>query len=411
MSQDAQTITRWAKHSSVTDTTATPGSLAFLEPLRGSSGIVPVQGKVPRDLIRGDAEHYADKVGAKSVTVQQILEVTGTSPADGTAVNASTDTEIGDLLDLFLGQAANNDGHGSTPAVLGSSSTGTTVNVGTGDGADFTAGNAILAPMGASNINEAREIVSKSSDALTVDRNIGGTPSAGGTVYPSATWYLNPRTLNPTHAFFTEEHEAGDGSAESRFDAYGCAPATLRFNFPNNGGLITAEFNFEGTDWADDVAIEDPTFSAPTKGSPIPFVDSPLFVGNQELCVRDLAFEITCTVVRRECSGGPNGFKGFIITDRRATLSGQFYIGNLSGEVPVGSGTPDLGDLQGNSTQDVAIQFGRDPGACMYVRMPAADFTANWNKANGLQMVQFTAKTSRSGNHANVPGALRIHLF
>lgn len=411
MSQNAQTLTRWAKHSSVTDTTATPGTLAFLEPTSDSDGIMPKQGKVPRDLIRGDAERYSDRVGAKSVSVGLTLEVTGTSPADGTAVNASNDTEIGDLLDLFLGQTANNDGHASTPAVLGSGSTGTTVELGSGDGADFTAGNAVLAPMGASNINEAREIVSKSTDTLTVDRNIGGTPSSGGTVYPSATWYLNPRTLNPTHAYFTEEHEAGDGSAESRFDAFGCAPARLRFNFPNNGGLITAAMSFEGSDWDDTVAVDDPTFSAPTKGSPIPFVDSPLFVGNNELCVRNLSLEIVCELVPRECSGGPNGFKGYLITNRTATLSGEFYVGDLSGEVPIGSGTPDLGDLQGNSTQDVAIQFGRDPGACMYIRMPAADFTANFAKGNGLQTVSFTATASRSGNHSTVPGALRLHLF
>lgn len=387
-------VLQYGKHTSTTqveiDTSVTYG---FAEP---EGDPKPKYGprKLERDLRRGDAEHYSRVGGpldAPAISFATLLR--GLNANSGGAVTTAKQTELAPLLDSIMG-ANGVGGTGSTVASSGHTSTVLTV----ADASAIPAGACVLFNDGTEMI--AREVVSVSSNALTLDRAYSGTPTSSSTVFVAVSWH--PLNSNPNHIHMAFDLES---LGLERVKMFGCM-GNLSIDFPSNGGLALCQWDFDGSHFTRPSPAT-PTFVAPTVGTPIPAIDGTFWLGTSELLLRDCKFSVAPKKTQKQHYAALNGFAGYIVTDIDLKLEGTLLMGALTGEAAASV----LTTLQGTSVQDIAFQVGRIAGGAVYVRMPAADLDASFDTVDGQEAIKFTAMGTRSPNQANVPGSARLHLF
>jgi hypothetical protein len=400
-------ILRMGLHSSASDFSSTPGTLVFPEPMAGILDKTS-QVKIERELTRGDGEPYSRTIGAKNLDAlsDMTLRLKGLGAGGaGAAEEADRLAEaqvIARILDAVLGAGAN--GTGATSA--DPAGTGTTLNLTSGTAQ--VAGRGLLVKGATSGAYVAREIVSKSTDAMTLDRGLttpagaAENPAVDEVVYASATWYAQPKLADHTHLYFDIE---GD-QADSRRQLFGVMPGGVSFAFPNGGKAEVSLTGLRCTDWAAG-AKASPTFAPPTEGNEITCISSPIWLGADQYDLINASLDLGLTVAPRETQTGPQGVAGYAVIDVRPRLTGSIRLGALAGEAAQAL----LQAMQAGNTYDVGVQFGRNPGACVYMRWPAGNFDAELVDLGGQEAIQFTLHPSRSANHANVPGAFRIHFF
>lgn len=389
-------LLRYGKHTSNTQLESDASvSYGFCEH-EGDIAIKQGPRKLERNLRRGDNEKYARVVGPRDVpTLGFSTQLRGLNANSGGAVTTAKQTELGPLLDVIMG-ANGTGGTGSTASASGHSSTTLAV----ASAASIVAGNAVLFE-DTSDGWIAREVVSKSSNTLTLDRAYTGTPVSSGVVYCGVSWYPDQDAPNHVHLAADVENIGLD-----RVKMFG-GMGSVVVDFPANGGLAMCAWSFDFSHDDDDESPASPTFSAPTVGTTIPCIDGTFWVGASELLMRDAKLNITPAKAQKQHYAALNGFAGYVVTAIDVTLTGTLLMGALTSEATQTTRRT----LQGASTQDIAFQLGRGPGASIYVRLPAADFDCAKASVDGQDALTFTAMATRSANQANVPGAARIHLF
>jgi hypothetical protein len=388
-------VLRYGKHTSTTQVDSDSGvSYGFAE----FEGDISLKGmkprKLERNLRRGDNEKYTRVVGPDEVPgIGFACELRGLNSNSGGAVTTAKQTELAPLFDAIFG--ANGSGGTGTTAVLSGSTSTTLV---TADASSLSAGGCVLFNDGTELI--AREIVSKSSNTLTLDRAYSGTPTDSATVYSAVSWYPDVDAPNHTHVAFDVEM-----FGFNRYKLLGCMGG-FTIDFPANGGLAICNFDFEGTDHTNP-ATASPSFTAPTCGSAIPCIDGTFWIGATEYLLRDAKLVVDVKKTPKATYSGVNGWAGFAVLDIDVRLEGTLQMGSLTSEASAAN----LATLQSATAQDIALQIGRTAGQSVYLRMPAADFDAEEVSVDGQEMIKFVAMGTRSGNQSNVPGALRLHLF
>jgi hypothetical protein len=389
-------ILRIGKHSTTNAVTSSDAnSITYVcAEYEGDLGLADFKPrKLERNLRRGDNERYPRVVGPDmeaKVTIKQLLR--GLNGNSGGTVASTDNGELRPIFDCAFG-VLGNGGTGNTAVSSGSTSTVLRVT----SSAGFGAGDMVLFNDGTELI--AREIVSISSNDLTLDRAYSGSPTNGGTVYCGVVWY-------PDNDVSAHAHLSVDAEGENwRRRAFGGMASSLTLDFPANGGLAMVSSSWDFSEWED--TAEGMSFSAPTVGSTIPCIDGTFWVGATEYLLRDLKVALSLTKAQRSTYSGTNGWAGYAVTDKVVTMEGSIPLGALTSE-----GTDSLvGTFQGATAQDIAVQIGRSAGAAVYMRMPAADIDAEIVSIDGMDHIKFTATGARSGNHSNVPGAFRIGLF
>lgn len=402
-------VLRYGVHSGVNDFTSTPGSLIFLEPLNTLDVSGLRQGKLERQTLRRDNEKNARINGMKEAGISYSLIGRGMASNDGTKP-AATDCELATIFDVAFGAAGTYSADGSSATTISAlNETTPSFTVGA-DGSDFPGGSGVMAAVGTGGTEfVAREVVSVASQVLTLDRGGWTGSTTGGTVYGAGSWYVDADNHSVTHAYHLVEGE------NYRRDLFGCMVSTLTLRIPGNGGYVTADLAWQACDY-DDVAEANTSFSAPSAGSPIVALDSPCWIGDggttyaddTPFFVNELTATVTNTLQPRSTPSASNGIAGFHVVERRVTLAGSIYFGGLTGDAA--DGLINLMDTDGQ-TLDFAVQVGRGPGKTMYLRCPNVDFDAQLGSINGMNAITFTGHATRSSNHANVPGAMRVHLF
>ncbi len=386
---------RYGKHTSTSQIDDDTGVTYVFAEYKGDlalSGLKPR--KLERDLRRGDNERYPRIVGPDEVPgIGLTLELRGLNTNSGGAVTTAKQAELAPLFDSVFG-ANGTGGTGTTAVTAGSTSPVLVV----ASAAAIPVGAGVLFNTSSGWI--AREVVSKASNTLTLDRAFPGAVVDGSIVYVAVTWYPDNDAPNHTHVAFDVEHP---GLARRKILG---ALGGLVVDFPANGGLVTCAFDFQGTDYTTP-ALADPTFSAPSVGHPIPSIDGSFWLEDDERLLRSAKLTVAVAREQKATYSGPNGYAGFHCNGIDVSLEGMIGMGALDAEAD----DDDLLDLQDEETFDIALQLGTAPGRTVYVRMPAADFDAEMSTDGGQDVIKFGASGRRSGNHVAVPGAARIHLF
>jgi hypothetical protein len=396
---------RMALHSASTDFTTMPGSLKFVEP---SSGVTYIgsYNAIERDLERSDAMPYSKLQGTKNTGLRNLsipLKGINGGAGDGTSTSASTKMDIAyDLLTAFTGRAVD-DATGDTTT---SSGTGTTINA-TSHG--FSVGESVLVAGADSGKLQARFITGDATDDFTVCRSLTqddgtaeGTDS-GVVIYAGAVWQFHH--TNEQHIHLAADIETSEG----RRQLLGML-GNPSIQFPS-GGVAALSVDLDGTDWAASEKAN-PSFSAPTAGSHIKVINSPLYLGSNLYMASELSFEFGLEIQERASDGAPNGRFGYCVVNKAPVLRARVHYGALTSPNEVTDAF--LQALQGETNQDVLLQVGRAAGACMAIRLPDADIrVGDPERTNGQWTLSLEMRGTRpaGGAAAGELGAAQIAIF
>jgi len=262
----------------------------------------------------------------------------------------------------------------------------------------------------------AREVVSQATPVAdlvyTLDRDItddtgaADTATASDEVFAARTFVVSNSVENPIHMYFDTETEGG------RQKLFG-AMSSASMSFPAGQSSILNMSGLQITKW-EDAAKANPTYSEPTRGNQIIVGDCPFWVDGTMFQAFDFDLDLGNTVAQRRNEGGENGVSGYVVTNRMPVLTGKIRAGALTGPSEMSEAAMEAfrgTDKFSVTTADCGLQMGRDAGAAVYLRMPAARLDFTRADENGQRVYSFTATATESPNHASVPGALRIHIF
>lgn len=381
----------FGKHSSATDFSATPGTVYALRPDEGG-GFLPLDyERLERNLIASDGKEYTDVIGAKMLDAQALtIPLSGINGSDGTAHDHLTDCEVGAMLDVIFGAAASDP---TSTAVTASAITDDALTV---SGTTIADGEVIAYNNGTEYVADIVTAGGGTTD-LTVARNGSGSPT--GTVLRGSVWTLQSATPQHVHGYFRSEGE------NWRRDWFGCM-SSLTLNMPERQ-IVQMQTSWQPTDWSD-VAEANPAFAEPAAGEYIVNVDASVWIGDTEFTARNLSLDLGYEVVARTTPKGPNGVNGYLVRRKRPILRGSLYFGTNADEISDGASTPSLADLTSGAatTRDVAVQIGRTAEKILYVRIPAAQFSARMEPQDGFAALSFEAKAKRPASGSMLTVAL-----
>jgi len=401
-SRTSQRIIRYAPYATAGDVLTAPSASTYL--CHRTNSVTTVENKSDDTTRCGDGGERRRRLRTgDEVSIEVSDALRGLETNDGTTITPGTAWSLDALLAHIMGADAATATAASAMTCVAAGSDESTGELVVDDDSK-TAPGLLAAFTGSGGEYTMREVVSESSDVLTLDRPYPSIPDNGATIYPGVTYYLDPDADQP-YIFFDVE----DGAGEWRRQLEACQAMSLRIDFPA-AGEVTYTMSFVGNSFTRASAAS-PSFTAPSLGSGIRVVDSPFFIGDDEYAFRGGALTITLDLAEIPATTGPNGGFGRAVLDRRAELSGSLYLGSSSSpaELPA-TGAVSVAGLNAEGTSDIALAVGTAVTRSIYLRMPAADFTAREAEADGLDTVDFTAVATRSANHATVPGALRIHV-
>lgn len=393
-------------HSSAADFSSTPGTTYRLD-CNEVDAFPRSRASLARELYSTDNRRFAGVWGLKDIGAVKLgMNFCGVSSNTGAGIIPLERLEQASLLNSIFG-ATSATITGSAPTLSAVSTPGITVSstvIATGDMIMFNTSTGW----------HCREVVSGGgSTSLTLDRAFTGTAVASSTVYRSARWNLATATTHHTHLYLSVEGE------NWRRDFFGLGPEGFDLAMAE-GQLVDFSSSWLPTD-VTDVAEANPSYSAPTKGSPIVVADAPLYIGDTEFLVRNLKVSLKNTLAPRVATTGPNGVHGYVVERKHEVMvSGELYIGdnsNTLGELVDGSGTPSLNDLTGSgtstvagtvkSTYDLGLQVGSAASGAMYIRIPAADIEAKVKRNGAFPVLEFSAFASAPSSGS----AFRLGVF
>lgn len=411
-SLDRMKSVRFGLHSSVSDFSSTPGTLPFLEPK--VAGLMPFDTeRLDENVFRGDGMDSPAIVGVKTLPdIQLDLDMRGVASNTGGALAAATATEVGPLLNSIMGVSSVDPSGASTTITADNGSTSSLTLAST---TNFADGVGVLFETTSGRV--VREQVSKLGSVLTLDRAwVDGAPASDAVPYRSVYWTLEQAVNAHVHAMMR-----GEGQ-DWRRDFVGCAGSLVISGA--EGKPVSFSSKWKPTDWAD-ADEANPSFVAPTAGNYIMNINGGLWIGAEKFMFKSWSLDLGFEVQPAGSITGPNGVQGYKVTKKAPVLTGMLYFGTGGasvGEISDSAGNVRFDQIQGlinkglttakakgsrADTYDIALQVDDRPGACLYVRMPAAELSGTMTIDNGLEMISLIAKPRRPASGS----ALRLHVF
>lgn len=397
---------RMALHTASTDWTTMPGSLKFVEP---SSGVTYIgsYNAIERDLERSDAMPYSKLQGTKNTGLRSLtVPLKGINGGAGNGVSTSASTKMDityDMLTAFSGRAVDDTTGDTTTA---SSSGNIVVCAAHG----FNLGEAVLVAGATSGKLQARFITNVSDPdeiqlcrGLTTDNGTAEGTNSGVVVYGGAVWQFDHS--NEQHIHLAADIETSEG----RRQLLGML-GNPSIQMPS-GGVVSLGVDLDGTDWAAP-AKANPAFSAPTAGSHIKVINSPLYIGSSLYMASELSFDFGLEIQERASDGAPNGRFGYCVVNKAPVLRARVHYGALTSPNEVTDAF--LQTLQGETNQDVLLQVGRSVGGTMAIRLPDADIrVGDPERTNGQWTLSLEMRGTRPSGGASVGelGAAQIAFF
>lgn len=374
-------------HASNTDFTTVPGTLHSVDAKWHPSNDLE---RLRSESMRGDGKMRASRTGKKTASLPSLVVplrgCKSSGAGDGVSSGAGVNNLVVDaILQSVFGQApVASVGETSDGADAGS---GTTVNA---DAASsFATGQGLLVKGTTSGRWNARQVESKASAAITVDRALLDDGSADTADEATVLYGMDTYGIawdEPKHKHLTLKHSKEGG----RVDTYVGCLGTLELDFPAGAD---AKLSLNGLGFTDHNITETAAaYSAPLEGEEVLVLDSPFFIGSEEYLATSVKTSITPKIVPRGADGSRNGNVGFIVDGIEVKVVAKILVGSMSRHI-----AESLIDTIRGATQDVAAQHGSTPGAISYQRIPAADtVSAVLGEENGQRILTWTFEAARS---------------
>lgn len=413
--QSLERTTAFAIHDNTTQWLSEPSaSKVFIEPLddfdlRASP---EHQGASRATRMLPGGEHLADARGIQVLDHGDLPThcegLSGGGAGDG--VDASTlGSTVWSIIELF-GAAQSGIG-GLTHA--SDAGTGTTVALATGEAAGLAAQDAVLVKGTASGKYQAREVVSKSTDDLTVDRALtddagaADTADEGEVVYASRSVLADHDVTEVANLAFFQSGDNWDR------EAFGCFPSSAQLQMEDGEILRLVLGGLRSSVWNKTLTSGALSRTDPTTGFPVICAPLILHIGNNRMVGHSFNFDFGLNISPRR---GPadNNRLGFVRKAGMPKLTGTFSQGALTAPQEITEAlktTYDGAEKYSVDTQDVSLQIGDQPGACWLIRMPAARVRVTGHpKEEGLDMVSLEMTGVRASTAQGV-SSWRIHCF
>jgi len=268
-------IIRYAKQTTPDET---PVALAFLDfqgdnlP-RATKTTSKQQVNEQTDLAMNAVAQDNSK-GNASIAFPTMLRGLGVAKGDGAAATGSHLNGIFDVLFGMAGQAGTGDtadgsGHSTTSVKLAST---TAFKDGT-DGDGTVASGMMINTSATAFYMECREVDEIKAGELVPDRAFETAPSGAEVIHPAMSWGMC--YSNPDRASIYLDSEGGDpdDADDWRDILLGCGvKASVSCDASRDDSLALLALDFVASDYDDDEAKAEPTYSAPTaaKGIPVP---------------------------------------------------------------------------------------------------------------------------------------------
>lgn len=362
----------------ITDLGTMPASLVFLEP----NDVPTVDTKVERiardGVLRADGRYIGPIDGKQASSVSLALRLRGLSRGSDTAASTptSTQTELANILTSLWGQ----DGQSQSGSTV-SSSTTNTITVASASG--FVEGGGVAVTIGGK--LEVYTITGISSNTLTLDRDLSGTPS--GNAIASATWW--PKHDNTRHKHLALAME-GENYRTQVLGLLGSG--SIDFGAGSRGVLslsLTGTAHEHG-------AKEDPVFVAPTTGEDVVSLDCLLFVDGESYDALSASFDFGVETKPQDAITATNGHDGHRAMGKKPTLKVTLYRDATLFQA-----------LQSSGTKSVLLQVGRQRGAMAAVYFPAAWFDVSATYKDGQETMDLVCNAVRS----SLAYDAALHLF
>lgn len=398
---------RHALHTDANDITSTPFTLYPLQITDVGASMFPRERtSIPRNVRTTDGRRIAPVLGAQDVAnVSLATEWKGANSNTGGAVSDwEAKLEQGYLLKSLFGAAAaatssaatTVDSSGHTPAsgVLGSV-----------DGTNITVGQVIA--FGSSSGLQVGRVASKATNAITLQHPYAGTPTTGATIYRLGVYTQDDDLTAHIPVMISAEAD------NWRRDYFGCHVESLELAVPNSG-KVDATWSLVPSTWAD-VAAADPSFAAPTAGSPMVNDGVRLYLANTLRHVRDVKVMIESGVVTREVASAPNGRLGAAHAGgdgKRIVIEGSFYLDTDGAPYGLTGATTTLGAILHDdesagdtvSETEISLTIGSEIGAVAHVCLVTCALSGKVVDAGGFHVVQFRAESTGTGPHIMAVG-------
>jgi hypothetical protein len=378
-----------------------PSTFTTLQPRTSVPSMAPrAREAIERPVVVVDGRRLPRLHGPRNIAAIELpLEMKGANSNTGGAVSDwEAKLEQGNLLASLFG-------------AVGVATTGSAPTVSGGSGTSLTASSTVLAnndiiliPTSAG--NELRQVVSGGgSTSIVLNVAMVGTPTNGATIIRLGRYTVAPSLTNHKHMWFNAEGETWRRRYKD------CAPMQFSLNIPATG-MVEFDSAWTPTDW-DDAAEANPSFAAPTAGSPIVSGNNALFIAARSLMFKTAKLTVVNGTQMRESSTGPNGVLGGVCADKtNIMLEAECYVGDDNpsiGEFVDDSGTPSMDDILGSdatlggsiTTRDVMLQVGTVAGQCLFLRLPEADIRGETTENGALTMLKLTMMAT---------GAAPLHL-
>jgi len=342
----------------------TPSSWTYIEP-QGD----PLYPDVTHNKLEVTGQRDAGAIKARcvgtkaaSVALKLLARGTGTGADDGVSAGSS---ELDPLLTCAMGDTPN---HGEGADIV--SATGSTITVGSGQGSNFAAGDAVMYYISASASHEVRYISSISGDTLTLTSAPSGTVSTSADLYASSTWAADQ--TDGDHS--TLQLQVYDDDHWSKY-LKGCS-VKASLDVPTSG-MATLDFNLTADDVSENSSATAPAFVAATTACAIPIQGVKVLLDGTLTESIDLKLDFGFEPAQRPAQSGEQGFAGHHYSWAGAKLTGKIYYDATM-----------LTTMNSASTVEVEVQVGTSAMNAIAFRLPAVDFTAKHATANGEDVLE-----------------------
>lgn len=324
--------------------------------------------KVPFEQMIQRYDRARDQGNGASILSFQVGRKKSKWSVDGDVIpsgNAATPIapDMDDFYKAHTGEKFTCTAHTTTAA----GSAGVTLNLAGGGGAASGirtgGGDIIVVDVDATNGKEARQVISRAVDVVTVDRAFTANPAAGRNVYVGTTYRL---LYSSAFSLFLWEFLAGDNC---RHAGGGCIVQNLGIDIDASSGAPVAgvKFSGEGKIFAAQTATSRP--NPTTAGEPLLPTEGKVFIGaSGKLCVVKAGLQSNNGQMLREtesCSLEPTGVK------RTGNEGGRYKVDQTLDMLWTSGLVEGYYDNQMALTAyDVIVQLGVNPGNMVVWRTP-----------------------------------------
>lgn len=366
----------------------------FLEPETAYDAVTDYQ-PIPRDLERGDGQEYAELNGPKITELGglnlPLYGLSGGGAGDGVDSETLGAGPAGDLLTALMGAAPKDFTGEATDAAPGVGATATLDQA----PEDLAAGAAVALLGADSNELQGRFVEAVDGADITLCRALTSTTGvaenakASTPVYAGRVWDMD--FLNGDHQHVALDWEGPD----FRYRLLGLL-GNGQIALPA-GGFARIVTSMTGCDWKK-LAKANPDFVAPTQGTHIRTLHSPLYVGSTPYMAGLENIDLGLALEPREGAGAPNDLFGQVVVRKVPTFTFRLSAGDLTAPTELTEAILDT--WRGNQaavpgTFDLLLQLGRHAGGMMLVRFRAAQLRPRRVRQGGQWGATVTARATR----------------